>query len=417
MERVIFQLINKETLADALSSFYECIHIPIRLLDENGVTLLSYGGMIEYCQFIQKFLRPGQTCAQFHQKAAAKAMQIGEAYTCTCHSDLNHIVYPIVSDDSLLGSVLMGPFLMESPDTSMMGAVASHYHMDMHDALTLYETATSISVLEPRMVNHLNHLLFHLLSNITKPENEYLRISRGKNRQQSEISNVIRNYKSGQKIEMAPYPYEKEQLLVRKVRSGNLKEAKAVLNDLLGYVLLTNAYSLTGAKARSMELCTILSRTVIEAGADENRIMELSTSFLVKLNEINDLDSLCFHLQELVESYINLLFPDEKKVESDVIQSAISYIQQNFRTELRLCDVASHVYLNPAYFSSLFKQAAGCSFKDYLTNLRIEEARSLLVKTNMSIVDIAMSCGFSSQSYFSRVFREKTGFSPKSFRS
>ena len=104
-------------------------------------------------------------------------------------------------------------------------------------------------------------------------------------------------------------------------------------------------------------------------------------------------------------------------MENDVIQSAISFMQQHFREELKLQDVARHVFLNPAYFSSVFKQATGTNFKEYLTDIRIEEARQMLIKTNMSIVDVALGCGFTSQSYFSKVFKARTGFSPKAFRS
>jgi len=417
MKSAIFQEIKKELLDDVLQSFFCCVHLPVQLLDENGVVLMNYGGMNDYCAFIQKFLRPGETCTVFHQKAAFNALRIGDAYTFTCHSDLNHIVYPIVYDERFLGSVLVGPFLMEPPDTSMLGAVANRCRMDTPDALKLYETATSIPVVDPGTVTHLARLLFHLFSNITKEENEHMRAIRGRSQQQSKISNVIQNYKSEEVAYTAHYPFEKEQLLVRKVRAGNVSEAKDILNDLLGYVLFTSGYSLVGAKTRSMELCTILSRTVIEAGADENRIMEKSSVFMQSLSDIHDLDALCFHLQELTESYIALLFTDEQRMENDIIQSAISYMQQHFREELKLQDVASHVFLNPAYFSSVFKQATGTSYKEYLTGIRIEEARQMLIKTNIPIVDVALSCGFTSQSYFSKVFKSHTGFSPKAFRS
>lgn len=417
MERPIYQAIKKETLEDILLSFYSCVHLPIQLLDENGVILLAYGGMNDYCKFIQQFLKPGETCAAFHQKAAANALRIGESYTFTCHSDLNHIVFPIVSDSMLLGSALVGPFLMESPDRDMMGAVANRYHMNTPEALTLYETASSIQILDPRMVNHLSHLLLHLFSNITREASDPLQNIRTRYRQQSEISSAIHNYKSGEATRDLHYPFDKEQLLVRKVRAGNAKEAKDILNDLLGYVLFTSGYSLIGAKTRSMELCTILSRTVVEAGADESVIMSQSSHFLQSLEKMHDLDTLCFHLQELTESFISQIFPDEARVDKDVIQSAISYMQQHFREDLKLNDIASYVYLNPAYFSTLFKQATGSTFKEYLTRIRIEEARQMLITTNTPIVDIALNCGFTSQSYFSKVFKAQTGFSPKSFRS
>lgn len=420
MERNIYKIIEKSQLEDILQAFFVCVKIPIQLLDEHGVILISFGGMNDYCSFIQKFLKPGETCAAFHQKAAANALQIGEAYTFTCHSDLNHIIYPLVRDGILLGSVLVGPFLMETPDASMLGAVSDRYRMDTQDALALYEAATSICIVTPQMVTQLNHLLLHLFSNLTGAGADPLHRARSKAQQQSSISMAIHSYKAERTAEPSHYPFEKENLLIRKVRAGNVAEAKDILNDLLGYVLFTSGYSLISAKTRSMELCTILSRSMIDAGADETRIMEESAAFLNRLNDIHDLDTLCFYLQELTEFYISLLFPDNEsrdRLNSDLIQTAVAYIQQHFREDLKLQDVADHVFLNASYFSSLFKQATGSGFKEYLTDIRIEEARQMLVNSNASIVEVALSCGFSSQSYFSKIFKARTGFSPKSFRN
>lgn len=415
----IFKVIAKGHLDDILQAFFSCVKLPIQLLDDQGVVLMSYGGTNEYCSLIQKCLRPGETCAALHQKAALNALHIGEAYTFTCPSDLNHIIYPLVWNETLLGSVLIGPFLMEQPDSSMLGAVSDRYSMNTQDALSLYEASSSICIVTPQMANQLNHLLHFLFSGLTASRPDPLSQARGKSQQQARISMAIHSYKAEKSADPSHYPFEKENLLIRKVRSGNVAEAKDILNELLGYVLFTSGYSLISAKTRSMELCTILSRSMIDAGADETRIMEESTAFLNRLNEIHDLDTLCFNLQELTEFYISLLFPNEEnreRLNNDLVDSAVAYIQQHFREDLKLQDVADHVFLNASYFSSLFKQATGSGFKEYLTDVRIEEARKQLVNSNTPIVDIALNCGFSSQSYFSKIFKAKTGFSPNSFR-
>lgn len=417
MEREIFRRIEKEKLEEVLTALHWCIGLQVQLLDEDGVNLITCGERNEYCRCFQKFLRPGETCAAFHQKAAAYSLQLGEAYTFTCHSELNHIVFPVVGDGILLGSVLVGPFLMESPDASMISAVAGRYHLKMDDALSLYETMQSVSIVDPKKINQINKLMYYLFSNITEGDNVCIKNNRDRSMQQSSISNAIHHYKSEEIMQTVHYPFEKEQQLIRNVRAGNVKEAKDILNDLLGYVLLSSGHSLIGSKARSMELCTILSRTVIDAGADETEVMERSAQFLQGLEDIHDIDSLCFSLQGLTEYYISQLFGEDTKADNSTIQRAIEYMSQNFKKNLTLNEVAQNVYLNPSYFSSLFKQAMGVSFKEYLTDMRIEEARQLLIKTNTSIVDIALSCGFTNQSYFSKVFKAKTGFSPKSFRN
>ena len=101
---------------------------------------------------------------------------------------------------------------------------------------------------------------------------------------------------------------------------------------------------------------------------------------------------------------------------NEITKKAIRYISKNFSHSITLEDVASHVHLNPAYFSTFFKQSTGYSFKEYLNMVRVEESKRLLSNTDHSIIDIALATGFEDQSYFSKVFKKYTGLTPKQFR-
>lgn len=100
----------------------------------------------------------------------------------------------------------------------------------------------------------------------------------------------------------------------------------------------------------------------------------------------------------------------------EILKTAIHFITENYAYRITLSDVADEAHLNPAYFSSLFKQSTGISFKEYLNLVRIEESKRLLIKTEFSIIDIAIGIGFEDQSYFSKVFKKYTGVTPKQFR-
>ena len=79
-------------------------------------------------------------------------------------------------------------------------------------------------------------------------------------------------------------------------------------------------------------------------------------------------------------------------------------------------DVANEVHLAPSYFSTLFKQSTGSSFREYLNMVRIEESKRLLMTTEHSISDIALATGFEDQSYFTKIFKKHTGLTPKQYR-
>ena len=99
-----------------------------------------------------------------------------------------------------------------------------------------------------------------------------------------------------------------------------------------------------------------------------------------------------------------------------LIRTAIEFICANFNTNITLEDVAAKVHLNSAYFSTLFKQSTGSSFKEYLNMIRVEESKRLLTSTDYRIIDIAIATGFEDQSYFSKVFKKYTGITPKQYR-
>lgn len=98
------------------------------------------------------------------------------------------------------------------------------------------------------------------------------------------------------------------------------------------------------------------------------------------------------------------------------MEQALAYIKENFCEKVTLEQVAAEVYMNPQYFSRMFKKAAGQTFSCYVTELRIQHACMLLETTDYPAYRIAIECGFSEPSYFSRVFRASMGMTPQVYR-
>ncbi len=396
-------------------TFYACIHLPIQIINEEGKILVSIGDTPSFCRLFQRHLPATETCEKLHASASRKAVSLGEPYIFACHADLNHIVFPLISKQTFLGSILVGPFLMDEPDSILISDVAKRYRIPMDDALDLYDETRELPVIEPGHVNHISHLLFYLFSSLIAESREELRQNNQKLLQQSQISESIQRYKGGS-IRTDSYPYEKEKALIAQVKRGDVREANAVLNDLLGYVLFSQGNSLDVVKSRAIELCSLLSRTAIEGGAPTDSILKLNNHFLQNLQQINTLDTLCYKLQEIVETFSESMFNYIPSRNSELIKKAMLYISEHFSNPLTLEEVAAYVHLHPSYFSTLFKSSTGSSFKEYLNMVRIEESKRLLSNTDYSIIDIAVAVGFEDQSYFSKVFKKYTGLTPKQFR-
>ena len=101
----------------------------------------------------------------------------------------------------------------------------------------------------------------------------------------------------------------------------------------------------------------------------------------------------------------------------DVILKAKKYIEENYADQnTTLTTVAEAVCLSPNHFSTIFSQECKTTFIEYLTNVRIENAKRLIKETDMKGYDIAYECGFSDPHYFSYIFKKNTGLSPREFK-
>ena len=92
------------------------------------------------------------------------------------------------------------------------------------------------------------------------------------------------------------------------------------------------------------------------------------------------------------------------------------YLDEHFMEDITLQTLSDLTYLNKYYLVHAFKHYKGVSPINYLIEKRISEAKHLLDTTNYPIAKVASVVGFSSQSYFSQVFRKETGFSPNEYR-
>ncbi|QDR82442.1 response regulator transcription factor [Sporomusa termitida] len=111
--------------------------------------------------------------------------------------------------------------------------------------------------------------------------------------------------------------------------------------------------------------------------------------------------------EEVMEAKINQIY---------FIEKSIRYINENFKQKLPLQLVAAYVFVNPQYFSRIFKKEVGVNYIDYVNKLKIEYACKLLETTNYPAYRIASECGFTDPSYFNRVFVQQMNMPPKAYR-
>lgn len=100
---------------------------------------------------------------------------------------------------------------------------------------------------------------------------------------------------------------------------------------------------------------------------------------------------------------------------SSYVDTAKNYIKKNYMYNIKIKSIADNMHINSRHLTRMFKKETGCTMQEYLLNTRIKQAQKLLSK-EMSVTDIAHMVGYNNIYEFSRIFKKKTGKSPKFFQ-
>ena len=403
-------------LQEVLKNLQAFTGISIQLISRDGSLLLAYGEPNSYCGILKKNVFAAGECAALHMKAGQRAQKLGQAYIFSCHADLNHIAFPMTDQDTLLGTVILGPFMMDEADSTLVTGLAEKHRLSPALSLELYDELAGIPVIAPDKAGQLQKLVDHLLSPLIPGERAALLQNQEKTYQQAKIGETIRVYKEQQAQPSLIFFHKKEKELLSKVRTGSMQEVRGLLNELIGYVLFSEGGKIDAMRIRAIELTTLLSRVAMDGGANAESVYELNGKFLTLINQKQNLDELCMLLQEVAEGFTSAMFFEKDKGNS-YIRKALRFIADNYFEHLELAAVADFVQLSPSYFSTLFRQVVGMNFREYLCRVRVEESKRLLLSTEFALADIAVSVGFPDQSYYCKIFKRIVGVSPGKFRS
>lgn len=107
---------------------------------------------------------------------------------------------------------------------------------------------------------------------------------------------------------------------------------------------------------------------------------------------------------------------NETSTDNQLINNIIVYINKNYMEEISLSALANTFYLSKEHLSRLFKKETGTNLFSYIMGLKLNEAKRLLVQTDLTLEDIAYKLGFSNGNYFSKVFKKNMGQAPRDYR-
>ena len=145
-------------------------------------------------------------------------------------------------------------------------------------------------------------------------------------------------------------------------------------------------------------------------------ILEKNLAYVNKVMAIGNQEDLCAWISAALDEFIEMVYSLQDAKKMTQIRLAINYIDANYDKPVSLADIAKACYLSVSRLAHVFKEQMGITLIDYLTSVRIERAKQLLLATEQNCTEICFQVGYNNQSYFTRTFKELVGMTPRHFR-
>ena len=203
------------------------------------------------------------------------------------------------------------------------------------------------------------------------------------------------------------------ECLQRKMADKDFEgKIKNITDSFLNYIYEKRPSGVIIKAAVSDILLELLHALQEQRGKPEDLFRNVSDTFASILNEKNPSDMIK-KLHKVLCDGAEYIFQLEKLRPNSVVYKAKRYIEENYQNpDLRLEEVADHVFINPSYFSTIFSRECQISFGAYLTKIRMEKALQLLKTTNLKVYQIAEQVGYQNVSWFNVAFKKYTGIKP-----
>lgn len=410
------QAFDHRLAVECASAFSAATGLGCTVSDKDGAILFEKGYGCASCRMCGLAGLKHENCIQTHIYGMSEAERFGGKYIYFGPMGLTFFVSPILGSEGSEAKITVGPFLMVELQDYIACDLKEQMKIPEEKLPALCRELENIPFVAPDIVSHLSTLLFMsvgFLNNVSS-SNRMLE-TQDSDAIQGQITAYIQYLKSTN--EPPRYPFATEKALLQAVEHADKPEAQRLLNEMFGFIFFSQSGDFDGAKSRVYELLVLISRSAIQAGGDPEEMLRLSQQYLHDLGNLSDIDSLCFWLTGVMNTFMDRIFNYRNAKHASVIHQSIQYLNAHYSEHVTLEQMAQLVFLSPAYFSRVFKQETGLSFNTYLNKVRIEHSKAILLKQSIRLTDAAMLVGFEDQSYFTKVFKKFTGVTPLHYRA
>jgi AraC-like DNA-binding protein/ligand-binding sensor protein len=408
---------------EVIRSYEKAVNVTVSVLDKAGHSIPGETAFFSeyFCSLCKQYspdtgrewAEKEYPCAQIHADSIARAQHSGGGYIYTCDLGFAYWVCSLVSGGHLAGALIAGLVLSISREEA-----ARRISKKSEGKISLRAAEMLLEGVEEKTVDEIKamaRLLLICAGQITRRSETFHETLKRRALQQYNLLDRIEDLKN--KCEDGPdYPMDKERQLMDSLRRGDNKGARKALDELLARLFFSAPDNFKFLQYRAIELAILFSRTAVAAGNVGETFSEINNRYLERIQETQSAEELVDMLYQMMEAMTEQISPFKGVRHALPLRRAECYIRENYTRKVRLKEVADVSGLSAPYFSTVFKEEMGENLSDYLNRLRVDRAAKLLMDTELSLSEIAGSCGFEDQSWFSKIFKSYTGLSPGKYR-
>jgi len=414
--------VGKSLFQRILNSFSHATKINSAVTDVEGKYIFtSQQGDCEFCQLVKSSSAGLARCRRSYAQGGVHAIKWKEPYFFKCHAGLISWVCPISHRGKHIGNLVCGQVRMWQPTELHYSWINDFAEKNELDAELLMDSFNEVRLMSTIDIQAAADLALIITSYMDLSGADIFDFHRklrkvgswiwGENKKKKDVDNRIDLFDSEQDMSILG------SRIFAETRNCNIEEAKKLLEQLVMQMFIQSKGRLELIKGRSLEFLSLFTRMSTKYGVKFGEVIRLSDLKLKEIDDADTVDKVVLWLLSVGNTFIDVIAKKNNSGEKSIISTVIDYIQNNYSSKtLSVQEIAGVCYMNPAYLGQLFKKRMGCSITDFIHDVRIEQAKRLLVETDQNIELIANQTGFKDRSYFCKIFKKKTGLRPGEYK-
>ncbi|MCM3398217.1 AraC family transcriptional regulator [Oceanobacillus profundus] len=338
-----------------------------------------------------------------------KMKETNQVYTYINPWGLSYLGSSFLEEEDFY-AIIIGPYFEVIPD--VYGLVLQ-YNLTMQESADLRNILEKVNVVTTEQLSSYEAVLQQFEAMKEAETNPLVIYSKEKK------GSIDKDAKLDNEADLVTRRYSIEKDFMHAVEKGNKEEALKLIssdNTLFSFSERFPNQPLRRVKNLNIVLNTLLRSAARNSHVPAILIHRISERFSFDIENGENIAVLRSIQDDMIREYCELVKSNSLRNYSQMIQKVIEYVMSYYDQEIDKAELAALSHTHPGNLSRRFKKETGMTITEYQQDLRISQARHLLRTENLPVDEIAWIVGYKDPSYFGRVFKNVTGYSPSVYR-